>query len=58
MSKLEFDTAVSDLVGYMEWMAEPAQQTRKRLGVAVLLFLSAFAFLAWRLNATYWKEIK
>jgi ubiquinol-cytochrome c reductase cytochrome c1 subunit len=58
MSKLEFDTAVADLVGYMEWMAEPAQQTRKRLGVAVLLFLSVFAFLAWRLNASFWKEIK
>ncbi len=58
MSKSEFDTAVADLVGYMEWMAEPAQQTRKRLGVVVLLFLSVFAFLAWRLNASYWKEIK
>ncbi|MBB3223762.1 ubiquinol-cytochrome c reductase cytochrome c1 subunit [Massilia umbonata] len=58
MSQLEFDTAVADLVGYMEWMAEPAAQTRKRLGVAVLLFLSVFAFLAWRLNAAYWKEVK
>ncbi|SFV10335.1 cytochrome c1 [Pseudoduganella namucuonensis] len=58
MSKLEFDTAVADLVGYMEWMAEPAQQTRKRLGVWVLLFLTGFALLAWRLNASYWKEVK
>ncbi|MGO4381805.1 cytochrome c1 [Pseudoduganella sp. RAF19] len=58
MNKLEFDTAVADLVGYMEWMAEPAQQTRKRLGVWVLLFLTGFAILAWRLNASYWKEVK
>ncbi len=58
MSKLDFDTAVADLVGYMEWMAEPAQQTRKRLGVWVLLFLTGFALLAWRLNASYWKEVK
>jgi ubiquinol-cytochrome c reductase cytochrome c1 subunit len=58
MSKLEYDTAVADLVGYMEWMAEPAAQTRKRLGVWVLLFLSGFALLAWRLNASYWKEVK
>ena len=58
MNKLEFDTAVADIVGYMEWMAEPAQQTRKRLGVWVLLFLGVFAFLAWRLNASNWKEIK
>jgi ubiquinol-cytochrome c reductase cytochrome c1 subunit len=58
MNKLQFDTAVADLVGYMEWMAEPAQQTRKRLGVWVLLFLTGFALLAWRLNASYWKEVK
>ncbi|MGH8807154.1 MAG: cytochrome c1, partial [Noviherbaspirillum sp.] len=29
-----------------------------RLGVIVLLFLGAFLVLAWRLNASYWKEIK
>ncbi|GJJ05462.1 cytochrome c1 [Duganella rhizosphaerae] len=58
LSKLEYDTAVADLVGYMEWMAEPAAQTRKKLGVAVVLFMSLFAFLAWRLNASFWKEVK
>ncbi|MBA5608061.1 cytochrome c1 [Duganella sp. FT3S] len=58
MSKIEYDTAVADLVGYMEWMAEPAQGTRKRLGVAVVMFMSLFALLAWRLNASYWKEVK
>jgi len=58
MSALEYDTAVADLVAYLEWMAEPAQTTRKSLAVWVLLFLSLFAFLAWRLNASYWKEVK
>ncbi|TFW29737.1 cytochrome c1 [Massilia horti] len=58
MTEQEFDTNVADLVAYMEWMAEPSQGTRKKLGVVVLLFLSMFAFLAWRLNASYWKEVK
>ena len=58
MSKLEYDTAVADLVGYMEWMAEPAAQTRKRLGVWVVIGMSIFALLAWRLNASFWKEVK
>jgi ubiquinol-cytochrome c reductase cytochrome c1 subunit len=58
LSKLEYDTAVADLVGYMEWMAEPAAQFRKKLGVWVVLFLTLFALLAWRLNASYWKEVK
>ena len=39
------------------WMSEPAQQTRKRLGVWVLIFLGVLTFLAWRLNAAYWKDI-
>jgi ubiquinol-cytochrome c reductase cytochrome c1 subunit len=58
LQKLEFDTAVADLVGYMEWMAEPAAQTRKKLGAVVVLFMALFAFLAWRLNASFWKEVK
>jgi ubiquinol-cytochrome c reductase cytochrome c1 subunit len=58
LSKLEYDTAVADLVGYMEWMAEPAAQTRKKLGVVVVLFMTMFALLAWRLNASFWKEVK
>ena len=58
LSPLEYDNAVADLVSYMVWMAEPAQNTRRQLGVWVLLFLGLFAVLAWRLNASYWKEIK
>jgi len=58
MTQQEFDTAMADLVAYMVWMAEPAQDQRRKLGVIVLLFLSLFAFLAWLLNKSYWKEVK
>jgi ubiquinol-cytochrome c reductase cytochrome c1 subunit len=58
MTKLQYDTAVADLVGYLSWMAEPAQGKRKTIGVWVLMFMSLLAFLAWRLNASYWKEVK
>jgi ubiquinol-cytochrome c reductase cytochrome c1 subunit len=58
MSALEYDKNVADLVSFMSWMAEPAQDTRKRLGVWVLLFLGVFIVITWRLNASYWKEIK
>ena len=58
MSSQEFDTATADLVAYLSWMAEPAQGQRKKLGVIVLIFLSIFAFMAWRLNESYWKEVK
>lgn len=58
MTPLQFDTAVGDLVSYMQWMAEPAQNTRIRIGVWVLLFLAMSVVFVWRLNASYWKDVK
>lgn len=58
LSALEYDHAVGDLVAYLQWMGEPAQNSRKAIGVWALLFMSLLAFLAWRLNASYWKEVK
>ncbi len=58
MTPTEFDTATADLVGYLAWMAEPVQSQRKQLGVIVLIFLTFFSLLAWRLNASFWKEVK
>ena len=58
LSSTEYDQAVGDLVNYLQWMAEPAQNTRVRVGVWVVLFLLCFAVIAWRLNAAYWKDIR
>jgi len=58
MTNQEYDRNVADLVNYLQWMGEPAQNTRVRIGVWVLLFLAVFTFFAWRLNAAYWKDVK
>ena len=58
MSPLAYDNAVGDLVSYLQWMGEPAQNTRKRIGVGVLIFLALLTVFTWRLNASYWKDIK
>ena len=58
MTSAQYDQAMGDLVGYLQWMGEPVQNTRVRLGIWVLLFLGVFTFFAWRLNAAYWKDIK
>ena len=58
MSEAEFNNNIGDLVAYMQWMGEPAQNQRVRLGVWVLLFLAAFTLVAWRLNAAFWKDVK
>jgi len=54
----QFDESVADLVAYLQWMGEPTQGYRVRLGVWVLLFLGVFTVIAWRLNAAYWKDVK
>jgi ubiquinol-cytochrome c reductase cytochrome c1 subunit len=58
MTPLQYDQAMGDLVGYLQWMGEPAQNTRIRVGVWVLLFLLCLTFVAWRLNAAFWKDVK
>jgi ubiquinol-cytochrome c reductase cytochrome c1 subunit len=54
----QYDEAVADLVAYLQWMGEPAQGQRVRVGVWVLIFLGVFTVIAWRLNASYWKDVK
>jgi ubiquinol-cytochrome c reductase cytochrome c1 subunit len=58
MTAEQYDQAVGDLVAYLQWMGEPAQNTRKTIGIFVLLFLFGFMYIAWRLNAAYWKDVK
>jgi ubiquinol-cytochrome c reductase cytochrome c1 subunit len=57
MTPLQYEQAVGDLVGYLQWMAEPAQNSRVRVGVWVLLFLGILTLTTWRLNAAFWKEV-
>jgi ubiquinol-cytochrome c reductase cytochrome c1 subunit len=58
MSPIAYDSAMGDLVNYMQWMADPTQSTRIRVGVWVMLYLLVFFVIAWRLNAAYWKDIR
>ncbi|WP_337878015.1 cytochrome c1 [Caldimonas sp.] len=58
MNEAEYNAAIADLVAFLQWMGEPVQNQRVRLGVWVLIFLAGFTFIAWRLNAAYWKDVK
>jgi ubiquinol-cytochrome c reductase cytochrome c1 subunit len=58
LSSQAYDAEVADLVGFMEWMSEPVKSKRQKLGVWVLLFMAGLVFLTWRLNASFWKEVK
>jgi len=58
LSADEYNAAVADLVAFLQWMGEPMQGERVRLGVWVILFLLIFTVIAWRLNAAFWKDVK
>jgi ubiquinol-cytochrome c reductase cytochrome c1 subunit len=58
LNQVQYDQAVADITNYLVYMAEPAKETRFRLGVIVLLFFGVFTLFAWRLNASFWKDIK
>ncbi|MBK1683629.1 cytochrome c1 [Rhodoferax fermentans] len=54
----QYDQTVGDLVNYLQWMGEPVQSTRKTLGIWVLIFLAGLTVVTWRLNKSFWKDIK
>jgi ubiquinol-cytochrome c reductase cytochrome c1 subunit len=54
----QFDSDVADLVAFLAFITDPSQSTRRGIGVWVLLFLTLFAAVAWRLNSVYWKNIR
>ena len=58
LTPLQYDTSAAEITAFLSWMAEPAQETRKRIGVWVLLFLGLTFVIVWRLNAAYWKKVK
>jgi ubiquinol-cytochrome c reductase cytochrome c1 subunit len=58
MTPQQLDSAMADLTAYLTWMAEPVAQQRVRIGVGVMIFLAIFMFIAWRLNAAFWKDVK
>jgi len=57
MSPAEYDRLVADLVNFMVYMAEPAQQFRKQLGLYVLMFLAVLFVLAYALKKEFWKDV-
>ena len=58
LSPSEYNAFVGDLTNYMAFMAEPAKQQRKHIGIWALLFLGVLLVLTIKLKKEYWKDIK
>ncbi len=54
---VQYDVTVRDLVNFLEYMAEPAASSRKRIGVVVLFFLGILFIFAYALKKEYWKDV-
>ena len=57
MSSSEYDSAMYDLVAFLDYLAEPYKQTRKNVGKGVIIFLLFFLVLAYWLKREYWKDV-
>jgi ubiquinol-cytochrome c reductase cytochrome c1 subunit len=57
MTAQDYDVAVSDIVNYMEYMAEPGKGERIQVGIKVLIFLSVLFALAYWTKREYWKDV-
>lgn len=57
MSPKEYDDMVADLVGFLQYMGEPAANSRKHLGWIVLAFLAVLLVFSYALKRNYWKDI-
>ncbi|MGR3984907.1 MAG: cytochrome c1, partial [Gammaproteobacteria bacterium] len=58
MSEAEYAGAVGDLINFLVYVGEPSRPARLRYGWWVMLFLLAFALLAYQLKKEYWRDIK
>lgn len=58
MYQAEFDSAIKDLVTFLEYVGEPAKMVRYHIGIFVILFLCIFFIVAYRLKKAYWQRIK
>ncbi len=57
MSAAEFDMLVRDLVNFLDYVGEPVQLKRQRIGIGVLAFFLVFFVLAFFLKREYWRDI-
>jgi ubiquinol-cytochrome c reductase cytochrome c1 subunit len=58
MTEAQFDQAVTDIVNFLAYAAEPAQLQRIRIGKYVLFGLLIFVVLFYKLKKVYWKGIE
>ncbi|HEY1724269.1 MAG TPA: cytochrome c1 [Steroidobacteraceae bacterium] len=57
MTPEQFDGFVRDIVNFLDYVGDPSQVERRRIGLFVVLFLLALTALAYMLKKEYWKDV-
>jgi len=57
LSAEEYDSTITDLVSFLDYLGDPNREARHSLGIKVMLFLFLFLGLAILLKKEYWKDI-
>ena len=57
LSAEEYDAFVRDLVNFLDYIGEPIQLQRQRLGILVIAFLVFFGILSYLLKQEIWKDV-
>jgi len=57
LTPAEYDAAARDLTAFLVYVGEPVQQTRKAIGIWVLLFLFVLFVVSYYLKREYWKDV-
>jgi ubiquinol-cytochrome c reductase cytochrome c1 subunit len=57
MQPEEYRKAVQDLVNFLVYLSEPVKLQRQKIGLWVIIYLLAFAVVAYLLKKEYWKDV-
>jgi ubiquinol-cytochrome c reductase cytochrome c1 subunit len=57
VSEDEYDLLVRDIVNFLDYIGEPVQLERQRLGIRVIAFLLVFLLIAYLLKKEIWKDV-
>ncbi len=57
-TKATVDQMARDVATFLAWAAEPELETRRRLGVQVLIFLSIMGGLVYATKRKIWADVK
>lgn len=53
----EYAGTARDIATFLDYLAEPAKLKRESIGIWVMLFLAAFALVAFALKSEYWRDV-